>query len=110
MKGQKQILTIITFGSYNKPFKPNRTSFDWLSRDMKEVDKYITDPFCGGIFTTGFYYDFFKGLENCMTVIKSTVYQITSVYIISGSMDPVGGMGKGHARLAQLLSPGTDDR
>lgn len=33
--------------SYNVPFEPARTEYDWLSRDPVEVDDYINDPLCG---------------------------------------------------------------
>jgi alpha-beta hydrolase superfamily lysophospholipase len=95
-------LNDLSFGSYNKKFKPSRTDFDWLSRDEKEVDKYIEDPYCGGIFTTSFYYDFFRGLKE--TSKKSNVEKVPKnlpIYIFSGDKDPVGNMGKGVLKLVK---------
>lgn len=98
-KGRRQpspLLNKLTFGSYNKGFLPNRTEFDWLSRDEMEVDKYIEDPDCGGIFTTGFFHDLLKGLE---TINKpknlKDIPQNLPIYLLSGSKDPVGDNTKG---------------
>lgn len=89
-------LNKMSFGNFNNAFKPNRTEFDWLSRDNDEVDKYINDPFCGTVFTTGYFYDFLTGLKeienknNLMLVPKEL-----PIYIFSGDKDPVGKFGKG---------------
>lgn len=90
-KSRSEKLNKLTFASYNKEFKPTRTDFDWLSRDNKEVDKYIKDPFCGGIFTAGFFYDFLLGLKE--THKKDNMKKIPvdlPIYLFSGEMDPVG--------------------
>lgn len=89
-------LNDLSFGGYNKAFKPNRTEFDWLSRDEKEVDKYVADEYCGGIFTAGFFYDFINGLK--LIQRKSEIIKVPKdlpIYIFSGDKDPVGKAGKG---------------
>ena len=102
VKAKSQILNDLIFGGYNKPFKPNRTKFDWLNRNNEEVDKYIKDPFCGTVFTCSFYYDFFK----CLIEIENkknlkTVSRDLPIYIFSGGKDPVGKSGKGVKRLVE---------
>ncbi|MFT5872137.1 MAG: alpha-beta hydrolase superfamily lysophospholipase [Clostridium sp.] len=92
----------LSFGSYNNSFKPNRTAFDWLSRDNKEVDKYIEDPFCGTVFTAGFFYDFLGGLKNIAEHKEiNNVPKELPIYIFSGDKDPVGKNGKGVLKLVK---------
>ncbi|KHL71667.1 alpha/beta hydrolase, partial [Pseudomonas putida] len=45
--GKSALIEWLSFGSFNKSFKPTRTAFDWLSRNPEEVDKYVSDPLCG---------------------------------------------------------------
>ena len=33
LRGRSALIDFLSFGSFNKAFKPNRTAFDWLSRD-----------------------------------------------------------------------------
>ncbi|GAA0343808.1 alpha/beta hydrolase [Bacillus carboniphilus] len=91
------LLNKLTFGNFNKAFRPNRTEFDWLTRNEKEVDQYIEDPLCGGIFSTGFFFDFLNGLETVHNPKHlHAVPTELPIYLISGSNDPVGGKnGKG---------------
>jgi alpha-beta hydrolase superfamily lysophospholipase len=60
-------------------------------RDNKEVDKYIKDPFCGGVFTSSFFYDFLRGLKEMHKKVNmKKIPQELPIYIFSGEMDPVG--------------------
>lgn len=83
-------LNQMSFGAFNNAFKPNRTTFDWLSRDNAEVDKYIKDEWCGFICTAGFFVDMTGGLK--WTHKKSTMQQIPKdlpLYLYAGAKDPV---------------------
>lgn len=86
----------LTFGSYNKAFRPSRTPFDWLSRDSKEVDKYINNPLCGEIFSSCFFYDLLTGIK--LIHNKKNIKRIPKnlpIFFISGEKDPVGNNTKG---------------
>ena len=95
-KSPSPFMDRLTFGSFNKPFKPNRTKFDWLSHDNEQVDKYVADPYCGGVFSIGYFNDMINGVlfvskqKNINTIPKDM-----PVLIFSGSNDPVGNNGKG---------------
>ncbi|WP_099468725.1 alpha/beta hydrolase [Konateibacter massiliensis] len=99
-KAKSDKMNQLSFGSYNKHFNPNRTEFDWLSRDNDEVDKYITDPYCGSVFTAGFFYDFMKlfkiiDKEKNMELVPNNL----PIYLFAGDKDPVGNYGKGVIKL-----------
>lgn len=92
----------IAFTGNNKPFEPARTPFDWLSRDEKQVDRYIQDRLCGFTFTGAAFADFFGGLIRLTKTERlAAVRKDLPVYLMSGEMDPVGQMGKGVKITAQ---------
>ena len=87
-------------GSYNSAFRPNRTEFDWLSRDEKEVDTYVMDRFCGRLCSVGFYRDLAKGLKRIhLPEEMGKIRKGLPIYVFSGSADPVGNMGESPAAL-----------
>ena len=90
-RAKSPLLNNLSFGGFNKAFTPNRTDFDWLSRDAAEVDAYIADPFCGGVFSAGFFADLLSGLAfiNSKGAIRGIPKDLP-IFFISGACDPVG--------------------
>ncbi|MCD4792284.1 MAG: lysophospholipase [Bacteroidales bacterium] len=85
----------LSFGDFNKAFKPNRTDFDWLSRDNESVDKYVADPYCGTIFSVGFFNNLINGLELINKLkIAEKVRNDLPMYLFAGDKDPVSKNGK----------------
>ena len=96
------LVNSIAFGASNKPFAPNRTDYDWLTRCNDEVDKYVADPNCGFLFTASGYRDMFRGIKrltdpSAVTRIPATL----PVLFLSGNNDPEGSMGKGVRQVAE---------
>lgn len=86
----------MAFGSYNKAFKNPRTNFDWLSQDKAQVDKYIADPYCGGVCSSSFYKNLTSGMAKMgkKKYLKNINLDLP-IYIHGGACDPVSNMGKG---------------
>lgn len=94
----------LTFGQFNRAFKPTRTEFDWLSRDPAQVDAYIADPLCGFDCTAQLWHDLFGGLlEIADSKRLGRIPRTLPVHIMGGSADPVSA-GDGLARLQARLT------
>lgn len=78
--------------SFNGAFQPERTPFDWLSRDDGQVDAYIADPLCGFSAAPASMQSMMEALVR--TFDPAALAQIRKdlpVYFFSGDKDPVGG-------------------
>ncbi len=98
--GSIGLLHKLGFGNFNKPFEPARTELDWLSRDEAEVDKYVSDPLCGGPYSCGLWLGLLSGLFGVAS--DKAISRIPSdlpILISGGESDPVGG-DSGMTRLA----------
>ncbi len=115
-RGKSDPVFQMWFGDFNKPFKPARTAFDWLSRDEKEVDAYVADPFCGFPFTTQLAIDVLDALPHATSPASlAAIRKDMPIYVFSGELDPVGANIKGligdlkaagFTRLTTRLYPG----
>lgn len=100
---KSKMIDSLSFGSYNKTFQPNRTEFDWLSRDENEVDKYVEDPLCGNLFPVSFFHDLYIGMKSIHEEynLEKTPKDLP-IFILGGSEDPVSGYGKGIINLKNI--------
>ena len=90
-RGKSALLKKMMFGEFNKPFRPARTDFDWLSRDPAAVDAYVADPLCGFDFTTQLVIDLLGGLPPLLAPeTLARIPKALPIMIMSGARDPVG--------------------
>ncbi len=94
--------------SYSKPYK----KFDsygkdytksWLTKDVNAVKKYFNDSMCVFTFTCNGYLGLFEAISFCCK--KSNAERIPKdlpIWLISGTDDPVGDLGKGVKKVAEM--------
>ena len=100
---RSDLLDTIAFGAYNRKTK-KRTERDWSTRDESEVDKIIADDLCGYKYTV-------SGMKVLFTTLKqvttrrwyNTIPLSMPIFLISGSMDPVGDYSKGVTEVYRML-------
>jgi alpha-beta hydrolase superfamily lysophospholipase len=101
-RGRSQLINRLSFAEFNKNFAPNRTAFDWLSRDAAEVDKYINDPLCGFIATTQTWVDILDAMtEIAQPGNRARIRKDLPLYLFSGHHDPVNEFGNGLEALVE---------
>ena len=92
---RSKLINAMAFGPYNNKTE-KRTTFDWLSTDEEQVDKYIADKYCGYLFTAAGYKDLFTILTKVSA--KDWYAEMPKempVLLVAGEDDPVGAYGKG---------------
>ena len=103
-KHRSPLLSKMAFGTYNSRYPEKRTPYDWISRDTAVVDRYAADPQCTYLFTASAFADLLKlcrsisGDAWARKVPKDKPY-----YILSGSLDPVGGYAEGTREVCSRL-------
>ena len=94
-----------TFDTWNKEFAPNRTEFDWLSRDEAEVDAYIADPLCGFPVTIGLWLDVLQGVR--FAADDGNLARLPAdlpVHLLAGEQDPCSEHGKAVENIADRMN------
>ena len=94
----------LSFGTYNKKFKPNRTHSDWLCADEAELDAYNADAFCRKDISAGLFSDLLGSMVRAGDKKAFEKYRKDlPVLFISGKEDAVGDFGKGVQTLYKLM-------
>jgi alpha-beta hydrolase superfamily lysophospholipase len=95
-KQPDELLDNLSFGAFGRAFQPQKTNFDWLSRDENEVQAYINDPLCGFVCTSRFFIDLLTGIALAnRRSLMTRIPKDKPLFLISGANDPVGNFGKG---------------
>jgi alpha-beta hydrolase superfamily lysophospholipase len=98
------LLQRLSFGDFNRHFRPNRTDFDWISRDEDEVDAYVADPFCGFAVSVQTWLSLLDALP-ALTAPEALarIRKDLPIYVFAGTHDAVGDFGRGVMRLVDAL-------
>lgn len=101
----------LTFGMYNKKFKPNKTDYDWLCSDEEALDEYINDELVGKNMTVGLFRELLDGMKfTCDKKNNRKVDYTKPILLLSGEKDSVGKNGKGIDKVYKLYkSVGVQD-
>jgi len=102
-KKPSPLLNSMSFGSFNKPYEPAPTPFEWLSSDREEVMKYVSDPLCGFLCSANFFADVATMIREILKPANiARIPKDLPVEIFTGGQDPAGGMGE-HGKLIHRL-------
>jgi len=98
------IVSKLTFDTFNKGFKPNVTSADWLSKDVAECQAYENDPDGGWRPSVSMWQDVRKGIvygasDKGLKNVRKTM----PIYIMGGDADPSVEKGKATLDLEKRL-------
>ena len=104
-KKRLKIMDTLAFGSFNKAFKPNKTDFDWLSKNVDNCIAYDHMRTCGFICTASFYKEFYKNVSQIPNKEYDSLFSKNyPILLVGGSEDMVSNRGKKLKELSNYYS------
>ena len=101
---KSRLLQRMSIGSYNRQFRPTRTTADWLSRDRDHVDSYIKGELTQISPSIGMFEDMLGGLQYIAEPANLTqMDKDIPVLFLSGAQDPVGANGEGVKKVYNMF-------
>ena len=108
-KKRLKIMNTLAFGSFNKAFKPNKTDFDWLSKNVDNCIAYDQMRTCGFICTSSFYKEFYKNVSQIPNKQYDHLFsKHYPILLVGGSEDMVSNKGKKLIELTNYYSLQSD--
>ena len=102
--GTTDLIKQLSFGTYNKKFKPNRTEADWLCSDAEALDQYLADPLVRKNISAGLFWELLGSMKRTGKAESYAGWnKEIPVLLLYGADDPVGDSGKGVPRLYNLM-------
>ena len=94
----------LSFGTYNKNFKPNRTPSDWLCSDEGELDLFLADELRRKDISAGLFSDLLTSMKKTGNKNNYDNWRKDMpVLLISGKEDSVGNMTKGICQVQKQM-------
>lgn len=104
-KKRLKIMNTLAFGAFNKAFKPNKTDFDWLSKNVENCIAYDQMRTCGYICTSSFYKEFYKNVSQIPNKKYLNLFSKNyPILLIGGTDDMVSNRGKKLIKLKDYYS------
>ena len=102
--GTTDLVKQLSFGTYNRKCKPNRTEADWLCSDAESLDQYLADPLVRKNISAGLFWELLGSMKRTGKAESYAGWnQEMPVLLLYGSEDPVGDSGKGVPKLYALM-------
>ena len=102
--GTTSLVRQLSFETYNSKFKPNKTDFDWLCSDEKELQNYISDNACADSISSGLFWQLLSSMKYTGSKMAYQNWKKDMpVLLLSGEKDSVGDFTKGVQRIEAAM-------
>jgi alpha-beta hydrolase superfamily lysophospholipase len=110
-RGRSTLLERLVFGTFNRPFRPVRTSLDWAMRDADEIEAALDDPTAFCLSTNQLWVENLRGhWAATRRRALAAIARDLPMLVLAGTDDPAGDMGEGvQALVARLRAAGLRD-